>query len=622
MEKQDTKMIELLMDGMNEGIVFVDEEHKIRLCNRKAKEYTGIIINPHASHEGGQIKEGDIVIIADNMLGEDDGKLRVEELATINIEDKDIHQGDMLVAVGVYKNKKIEPQYKYMRGGQVNMDLKLDVNYFGFHIEASIDTGKRRTRITVNGASYPLKYYHSVGNMVIIDGTNGDIKFFQAKGYSVRNEDLGNLLRGESFIGKSREDRDIDINGLDFLALFDESRLSNKLFDILRGRAEPVRNRLYQINKRPFICNLLPWQYDENGERNPENKIHGVFLIIQEAEHLETLLHDRNEILHQLEESEIAEPSSNADFPMDAFEGFVGKSSAAREVKYMAYKASKNNVNVILTGESGTGKSMLAREIHEAANPQAPFVEVNCNAIAPSLFESELFGYVGGAFTGARNDGKIGFFEAANKGTIFLDEIGEIPLDIQVKLLHVLQNKTIYRVGSSKPIKVDVRVIAATNKNLEEEVAQGRFRQDLFYRINVFPIEIPPIRERKPDLYLLINQILEKACRNYGMEQKQFSGEALQRLTSYNWPGNVRELENAIERAITLCDSNIIYSEYLRIGKGDIPVTMREILAKEEARVLEMTMMKYNGDKQKAMEELDMSRTVFYDKLKKYNIKY
>ena len=247
---------------------------------------------------------------------------------------------------------------------------------------------------------------------------------------------------------------------------------------------------------------------------------------------------------------------------------------------------------------------------------------MNCNAIAPTLFESELFGYVGGAFTGAKSEGKIGFFEAADRGTIFLDEIGEIPLDIQVKLLHVLQNKIIYRVGSSRPVKVNVRVIAATNKNLEEEVAMGRFRQDLFYRINVFPIDIPPIRERKTDLYLLLNQILRKICDTYGLEAKQFSGEALQKLISYNWPGNVRELENAVERAVTLCDSNIIYSEHLRIGKGDIPTTMKEMLAKEEERILEMTLAKYNGDKNKAMKELDMSRTVFYDKLKRYKIKY
>ena len=182
-----------------------------------------------------------------------------------------------------------------------------------------------------------------------------------------------------------------------------------------------------------------------------------------------------------------------------------------------------------------------------------------------------------------------------------------------------------YQRGAEKraqKVGVDVRVIAATNKNLEEEVTMGRFRQDLFYRINVFPIEIPPIRERKADLYLLINQILKIVCENYGLEQKQFSGDALQKMISYNWPGNVRELENAIERAVTLCESNIIYSEHLKIGKGSIPTTMKEMLEKEEERILEVTLLKYNGDKQLAMTELDMSRTVFYDKLKKYHIKF
>lgn len=616
MDNYDAKAIELLMDSMNQGIVYVDGAKRIQICNRKAKEITGIVIDTHVSHKAGQIAEGDIVIIADNKLGEDDGSLGREELALLNINDMDIRDGDMLVAVGVYKNKKIEPEYKYLREHQLNIPMSLDVNYFGFHIVASIDTEKKETLIVINDIAYRLGYYSSVGNVVIIDGTTGDIKFFQAKGYSIRKEDAGNLLRGQGYYGKDPEDTDQDVTGRRFLDLFDQSALSERLFAVLAGQEEQISNHLYEINKRPFICNIVPWRKAER------QNIEGAFLMIQDAEHLENLLDDRNEIIKQIEAKNEDATDRDLSYPKDAFEGFVGKSHKAREVKYMAYKASKNKFNVIITGESGTGKSKLAREIHMMGNPGAPFVEVNCNAIAPTLFESELFGYVGGAFTGAKSEGKVGLFESADRGTIFLDEIGEIPLEIQVKLLHVLQNKIIYRVGSSKPIKVDVRVIAATNKNLEEEVALGHFRQDLFYRVNVFPIDIPPIRERKADLYLLINQILKKACDTYDLEAKQFSGEALQKLISYNWPGNVRELENAIERAITLCESNIIYSEHLRIGKGSIPTTMKEMLAKEEERILEMTMIKYNGDKQKAMDELDMSRTVFYDKLKKYNIKY
>ncbi len=633
MIKNGYRVIELLMDSMNQGIMFLDSAMTIQHCNHLAKQITGIVFETQGSHEAGQISEGDIVIIADNKLGDDDGNLTGKDLETLNIHDKGIREGDMLVAVGVYKNKKIEPEYKYTHGHHMNTPLKLDVNYFGFHIVAEIDTEKRQNTIHVNENTYKLSYFHSIGNVVVIDGTTGNIKFFQAIGYGVRNEEIGRLLREESWAAKKADSADIDVTGRPFLELFDESALSDCIRAIMAGSQNQVINQLYEINKRPLICNVVPW----NGEEDPERYLEagefvtslekkglptGVFLLIRDTQNLENMLNERNEIIRQLEAHEKEEPGMERDYPEEAFEGYAGKSNKTREIKYLGWKASQSKFNVIITGESGTGKSKLAREIHRLGNPDAPFVEVNCNAIAPSLFESELFGYVGGAFTGAKSEGKVGFFEAANKGTIFLDEIGEIPMDIQVKLLHVLQNKIIYRVGSSKPIKVDVRVIAATNKNLEEEVAQGRFRQDLFYRINVFPIDIPPIRERKGDLYLLINHILKDLCDNYGLEPKQFSGEALQKMISYNWPGNVRELENAIERAITLCDTNIVYSEHLKIGKGTIPTTMKEMLAKEEERILEMTLLKYNGDKNKAMAELDMSKTVFYEKLKKYNIRY
>lgn len=615
----DIKVIGTLMNTMGQGVVYVDQHQQIQFCNRKAKEITGIVIDSDIKHEAGKIEEGDIVILADNSLGEDDGNIDTHELAVLNIKNQDIKQGDALVAVGIYRNKKIEAQYKFSRREALEEPLILDTNYYGFHIKCVVDDINNEILIYVNDKLFKMTYYSSVGHMVVIDGHTGEIKFFQAKGYTVRNEDSGKLLRGKSYYGKNPEDTDIDVIGKKFLDLFDQSAVSERIFATLAGQQKPILNHLYEINKRPFICNIIPWRGVEKKE------IDGVLLLIQETGNLENLLDDRNEILKhtQTENSyQFNNIEKDMDYPEEKLNGFIGESQKTKEVKYMAYKASTNRFNVIITGESGTGKSKLAREIHMMGNPSAPFVEVNCNAIAPSLFESELFGYVKGAFTGAKNEGKIGFFEAADKGTIFLDEIGEIPLDFQVKLLHVLQNKIIYRVGSSKPIKVDVRVIAATNKNLEEQVALGKFRQDLFYRINVFPIEIPPLRERKADLYLLINQILRKTCETYGLELKQFSGEAFQKLISYNWPGNVRELENAIERAITLSDSNIIYSEHLRIGKGQIPRTMKEMLAKEEERILEMTLLKYNGDKQKAMDELEMSRSVFYSKLKAYNIKY
>ena len=244
-----------------------------------------------------------------------------------------------------------------------------------------------------------------------------------------------------------------------------------------------------------------------------------------------------------------------------------------------------------------------------------------CNSIAPTLFESELFGYAPGSFTGADRNGRIGYFEEANGGTIFLDEIGEIPPEIQAKLLHVLQNKQIYRVGSTKPIYIDVRVITATSRDLDEEIAKGNFRQDLYYRINVFPIKLPPLRERKQDIAGMANSILVDFCRKYEMEPKHFSDEAIKIITLYDWPGNVRELENIIERAITVCEGTTIYADHLVIGKPVIKKqTMRQQLEHEEAKILESTLIANNGDKQKAMEDLGMSRSVFYKKLKDYDL--
>ena len=605
------------MDSLNMGVILLDKDGIIRMCNRRAEEITGISISAGESHPAGKIEDGDIVIIADSKMGEDDGNLSAEDLKMLNIKDGEIREGDVIIAMGVYKNEKVRPIYKAMREHQLSTPMTVEAVYYGFRIFVSVDTVKHETLISVNDKKYRMGYFSAVGNMVVIDGATGEIKFFQARGYSVRNEDAGGLLRGKPYMEKEAGYSRIEVTGRNYFDVFDDSAVASELFAVLDGRSDGFLERIYEINKRPFICSVVPCK--GNGRCSER----GVYLILEHAENLERLLSDRNEIISQLEEKALEEEEKHiGDFPEKPFENFAGVSSQVMEVKYMAYKASKNKFNVIITGESGTGKSMIARDIHNAGNPGAPFVEVNCNAIAPSLFESELFGYVGGAFTGARAEGKTGFFEAADKGTIFLDEIGDIPLDIQVKLLHVLQDKIIYRVGSSKPVKIDVRVIAATNRNLEEEVAAGRFRQDLFYRINVFPIEIPPIRDRKSDLYILINKLLKRTCDAYGMEIKQFSGGALRKLVSYNWPGNVRELENVIERAVTICDSNIIYIEHLRLGRQKEPVTMKEHLALEEARVLETVLLEYHGDKHMAMKELDMSKSVFYDKLKKYGIKF
>ncbi len=609
-----TQVVEKLMNNMGRGLVYINREQRILICNQKARAITGIDFDHTNTHEGGQLAPGDIVIITDNDLGDDDGDLTSEDLSLINISDKGINQRDMFIGVGVYKNRKIEPSYKYVREHQLRTPFELDVHYLGFHIVATIDTIKKMMSIQVNGKVFAMNFYNAVGHMVVINGSNGRIKFFQMPGYSVRKESIGVLLRGGQFLAKN-SDSGFSIIGQKMLNVFEESPLTQKVIELFNGQKEPIKDTLYEINRRPFICSLMP----SFAKDNPE-VVEGVFIILQDATELEAMLEDRNRIIAQIEKKNHEHSTFRNAYPEDAFQDFVGDGPLIQDVKYLAYKASQTKFNVIITGESGTGKSHLAREIHDLQNKDGAFVEVNCSTIAPTLFESELFGYVGGAFTGAASGGKAGYFEAANKGTIFLDEIGEIPLDIQVKLLQVLQSKTLYRVGSSKPVHVDVRVIAATNKNLEQEVEKGSFRSDLYYRINVFPIEIPPLRERKTDLYVLINQILQKTCKRYEVTPKQFSGEAFRKMLAYSWPGNIRELENIIVRAITLCESNLIYPEHISLTGQKNPKSMKERLQDEEVRIMQEALMRHNGDKQKVMHELQMSKSVFYEKCKRYGI--
>lgn len=221
-------------------------------------------------------------------------------------------------------------------------------------------------------------------------------------------------------------------------------------------------------------------------------------------------------------------------------------------------QVSNVDATVLLLGETGVGKNLIAKTIHQLSNRRGkPFVQINCGAIPENLLESELFGYVEGAFTGAIKGGKKGFFEIANDGTIFLDEIAEIPIYLQVKLLHALENHEIYKVGSSNSTRVNARILAATNKDLKEMVRDGKFREDLYYRLNVLPIFIPPLRDRQDDIPLLTHYFLNKYNNKYCMN-KQLTTEAYRALSQYQWPGNIRELENVIERLVITCDQDIV----------------------------------------------------------------
>jgi two-component system response regulator AtoC len=344
-----------------------------------------------------------------------------------------------------------------------------------------------------------------------------------------------------------------------------------------------------------------------------------IILTLRKAEEREQL---RKE--NQLLRREVAKEFS--------FENIVSKNEEMRKIFDVIKKVSHYKSTMLITGESGTGKELVARALHyNSDRSQNPFIAVNCGAIPENLLESELFGHAKGAFTDAIRT-KKGLFEEADGGTLFLDEIGELPGQLQVKLLRVLQDGEIRRIGESKPIQIDVRIVAATVKDLPKEVNEGRFREDLFYRLNVLPLHIPPLRERKEDIPLLIQHFIRKYNQAMGKNVKQVDHRAMEALMNYKWFGNVRELENTIERAIVLSEKNNIESENLPPEIQNFKEEFQsETLPEEEysikkaSKVLEISLIKKalkktRGNHTHAAKLLEISHRALLYKIKEYGI--
>jgi len=386
-------------------------------------------------------------------------------------------------------------------------------------------------------------------------------------------------------------------------------------------------------NRKEVIVNVAPVIVD--------GVLKGSVAVIHDVSKIEYLTEELNRVKQRVRHLE----------SKYTFEDIVGKSRGMIIAKEQARKAAETPATVLLQGESGTGKELFAHAIHHASKRKnRQFIRVNCSALVDTLLESELFGYEGGAFTGAKRTGKRGLFEEANKGTIFLDEIGVMSLNLQAKLLRVLQEKEIIRVGGSSPVNVDVRIISATNIDLKNAVKEGRFREDLYYRLYVIPIYIPPLRERKEDLPLLVNNLIRKYNQDFGRNVRGILPEALNLLLDYHWPGNVRELENVIERAVI----NMKLSEELILPKHVPPLVELNKLNKVES-IEEKTIIGFKsdnltnsksgktnlkkikdstermaiinalkaskGDSLKAAKKLGISLRSFYYKIKKYNLK-
>ncbi|WAA10470.1 sigma-54 interaction domain-containing protein [Fervidibacillus albus] len=401
-------------------------------------------------------------------------------------------------------------------------------------------------------------------------------------------------------------------------ATIDISEGESMHYHVLKTK-KPVRGVKMKVGpkKREVIVNVAPIIVD--------NKLKGSVGVI----------HDMSEIKSLMAELKKAKERIRSLEAKYTFDDIIGHSEQMMIAKEQAKIGAKTPATVLLQGESGTGKELFAHAIHnESDRKYNKFVRVNCAAISDTLLESELFGYEEGAFSGAKRGGKKGFFEEANNGSIFLDEIGEMQLSTQAKLLRVLQEKEIIKVGGTKPIPINVRIIAATNKNLEREVVKGTFREDLYYRLNRIPIHIPPLRDIKEDLPALCEKIIDKINRDYGRKVNGITTEAIDYLSTYDWPGNVRELENILGRAIifmgyneslidiyhlpTLNDLTKSMRTEQSLAKGG--KTLSELLSQYEKKIISETLKKYDGNKTKAAKELGISIRNLYYKINKFSI--
>ncbi len=378
-----------------------------------------------------------------------------------------------------------------------------------------------------------------------------------------------------------------------------------------------LQGKTYTNSKRNLIRGKERYQYLASGKiiRDSKERIVGALEVMQDMKGIRELA------------------SAVAETPQLHFSDMIGRSSAIRNAITFAEKIAASDGIVSVRGESGTGKELFANAIHAESGRAGPFVPVNCAALPETLLESELFGYVGGAFSGAKKEGKPGLFEVAQKGTIFLDEIPEMPISLQAKMLRVIQEGKIRRIGGSQEIAVDVRIITATNKNLEQLVELGSFREDLYYRINVFPIHIPPLRERLEDIPLLIEHFLFQVSARLGKSPQKLTEAALQKLYGHRWPGNVREFRNVIERSAILGGDELIDVDSIlfsfeigqRPGAETQPAqsVSSEPLATQvqrlERQIIDQA-LKQSRSKRQAAKLLGLSHTALLKKLKKYSL--
>jgi PAS domain S-box-containing protein len=397
--------------------------------------------------------------------------------------------------------------------------------------------------------------------------------------------------------------------------------IENTRMHIVAKTGKPEINVKQRINGRDMVVQRIPIRKD--------GKIIGVFgqVTFEDVKDVKRLAEKLSLFENKVEfyEKQLMALRSTK-FTMNSL---IGISNTFTSLKNEALKASATKYPVLITGETGTGKELFAHAIHDSSKRRLqPFIKINCAAIPKDLLESELFGYDRGAFTGANTSGKPGKFELAHKGTIFLDEIGDLPMEIQPKLLRVLEEKEIERIGGTSRIKVDFRLITATNQNIEDMLRNGQFRKDLFYRISVIPINIPPLRERREDILYLTHSLLQNIAQDLGVLGIKIDLKAEEALKNYDWPGNVRELSNVLERVsssltgdtIHLCDLPFYFYNSHKTLNSSGRSSLKAVQKKAEREAILYALESTNYNKARAAKLLEIHRTLLYKKMKKYDI--